>query len=294
MEVDDAIKQLQLRCLDQDLAEEACVLSTEARWNQTAADWELMLEHGEGFGLFTDEDELVATALILPYGDNFAWISMVLVKSTWRRKGLATYLMRKCTDRLDQLELPSILDATRMGRHVYTSMDFHDICIIRRLVGESKSIVASSNGAPDGITIQSMCESDLEEVANWDAERFESDRGFLLKSIAERSPELAYVARKPDGKLAGYVLGRDGRAATQIGPLAALDESIADALLVRAASEVDGSVYVDAPDSHAGFIRRRFDAGWVEERSFIRMANGNEITVSSLDEIFAIAGPDFG
>ncbi len=65
-------------------------LSAEAGWNQTVDDWRLMLAEGEAIGQFTADDELVASALILPYGERIAWIAMVLTTERFRRRGLAT------------------------------------------------------------------------------------------------------------------------------------------------------------------------------------------------------------
>ena len=53
-----------------------CVaLSAAAGWNQNAADWRLMLELGEGWGLQLRDGTLVASTLVIPYG-SFAWVSM--------------------------------------------------------------------------------------------------------------------------------------------------------------------------------------------------------------------------
>lgn len=76
----------------------ALALSAEAGWNQTGDDWRLMIRHGRAIGLEAPGGRLVASALALPYGGRFAWISMVLVTADWRRKGLASRLMRSCID----------------------------------------------------------------------------------------------------------------------------------------------------------------------------------------------------
>ena len=64
------------------------VLSTEAHWNQTEADWRFFLGQGVVFGV-RHRAELVATAALLPYTETGAWISMVLVTESWRRRGLS-------------------------------------------------------------------------------------------------------------------------------------------------------------------------------------------------------------
>ena len=48
----------------------------------------------------TRSGRIVATAATLPHGGRFAWISMVLVAGDYRRRGLATRLMRRAMDDL--------------------------------------------------------------------------------------------------------------------------------------------------------------------------------------------------
>lgn len=68
--------------------DQAMELVTEAGWNQLPADWLQFTERGKVLGVF-DGDVLIATAAIMPYGKNFAWISMVLTRKAWRGRGLA-------------------------------------------------------------------------------------------------------------------------------------------------------------------------------------------------------------
>ena len=72
------------------------LLSTEAHWNQNEADWRFFLGKGIVFGVRDRRDTLVATAALLPYTESDAWISMVLVTESWRRRGLATRLVDTC------------------------------------------------------------------------------------------------------------------------------------------------------------------------------------------------------
>lgn len=73
------------------------VLSTEAHWNQTEEDWRIFLRDGVVLGIH-DGARLVATAALLPYSGNNAWISMVLVTASHRRRGLATRLVDACLE----------------------------------------------------------------------------------------------------------------------------------------------------------------------------------------------------
>lgn len=84
-------------------------LSQAAHWNQTAADWRLMLEIGRGWGISLADGTLAASTLILPYGA-FAWISMVLVLPRFRRQGYASRLLGVALADLENRALTPILD----------------------------------------------------------------------------------------------------------------------------------------------------------------------------------------
>src|SRR3954453_5338250 len=94
MDATDGPRVLQLGVED---AAACLVLSTEAHWNQTEDDWQVFLRDGLVFGI-SDAAQLVATAALLPYSGNNAWISMVLVAASHRRRGLATRLVEACLE----------------------------------------------------------------------------------------------------------------------------------------------------------------------------------------------------
>ncbi|MGH8721586.1 MAG: GNAT family N-acetyltransferase, partial [Burkholderiales bacterium] len=82
-------------------------LSTSAHWNQNEADWRLMLDIGQGWGVTLADGTLAASTLVLPFG-SVAWVSMVLVLPSQRRKGYATRLLRIALEELKQRALTPI------------------------------------------------------------------------------------------------------------------------------------------------------------------------------------------
>ena len=79
--------------LGPDDAPAGLALSTEAHWNQNEADWRFFLSQGTVFGVRDHDGHLVASAALLPYTSGNAWISMVLVTASFRRRGFATRLI---------------------------------------------------------------------------------------------------------------------------------------------------------------------------------------------------------
>src|SRR5579862_3873502 len=83
-----------VRLLEQRHIPQALGLSEAAGWNQTAADWERLLAlapHG-CFGIEMD-GILAATTTAICYGQDLAWIGMVLTASEYRRRALARTLL---------------------------------------------------------------------------------------------------------------------------------------------------------------------------------------------------------
>src|SRR5437588_232764 len=83
------------------------------------------------FGL-RDGRQLVATAALLPYSAGNAWISMVLVTASWRRRGVATRLVDACVEAARKRGLTTWLDATPDGATVYGPLGFTPTLQLRR------------------------------------------------------------------------------------------------------------------------------------------------------------------
>jgi len=81
---------------------------------------------GGGWGITAADGTLAASTLVLPYGSEFAWISMVLVLPEHRRHGHATRLLRAAIDELQGRGLTPVLDATPAGREVYLQEGLRD------------------------------------------------------------------------------------------------------------------------------------------------------------------------
>ena len=265
-----------------------CVaLSQAAGWNQNEADWRLMLGIGHGWGLSLADGTLAASTLVLPYG-SFAWVSMALVRPEHRRKGYATRLLRTALADLENRALTPILDATPAGREVYVQEGFRDTWGFRRL--QSRESIAAL-GRPAGV--RALRASDWPRLLELDARAFGASREILLRALAARLPQAALVCDGSAG-LEGFLLGRDGREASQLGPLVARSADAAHRLLAGALASVPAPLYVDLVEREPGLGAWLEPLGFALQRPFTRMVRGAPGAPGEAGLVFCPAGPELG
>jgi GNAT superfamily N-acetyltransferase len=257
-------------------------LKDAAGWNQTATDWRnlLALAPDGCFGIDCD-GELRATTTAVCFGQELAWIGMVLTDNAYRRRGLARCLMRHALEYLRKRSVGWIkLDATELGVPLYESLGFREESRIERWM-------RPKGAAPGGNFSVGRFAPD----ADLDREAFGADRSGLMSVLAVI--ESASVAGM------GFAMGRPGSKAAYFGPCVARSADAAWDLaawfLQRHAQE---DVYWDilAVNTDALEIARKL--GFTRGRELIRMALSglrNPPPLRSCDPlVFATAGFEFG
>ena len=292
----EMIEALDTRSLKQTDAAQGLPLSRAAGWNQTGQDWEMMIEHGWGIGMFTPENRVVATAMLLPFGETLCWISMVLVDEAWRRQGLATDLMNACLEKADERGLIVGLDATEYGEKVYQQLGFEGFARFTRLKLDPDALPVRPlvPELEDSITIESLQPEDFPRILRWDKNVFGGDRSYILEHQYSIWPEAAFVALDSEGEIQGYTLGRKGSKAREFGPIMAYTEAVADHLYVASVRLKTAPVYMDVGEHFPRFKDHRLAEGWKIERGFVRMIRGDLDGSRQIAHIYASAGPDFG
>ncbi|MDT3677225.1 MAG: GNAT family N-acetyltransferase [Burkholderiaceae bacterium] len=291
----------------------ALKLTRAASWNQNEADWRMMLELGRGWGIDTNGDDarssLVASIVVLPYGDAFAWISMVLVAPEFRGRGYAQRLLRHALGALARRGMGGVLDATPAGHPVYRQEGFVDSWRFRRFLRDAaptsadraaptntrqaNATRAGDDSAPSNAAVRALQKRDWPQISMLDRSAFGGDRSALLRRLAARLPRAAHVAER-EGRLAGFVLGRDGHEAQQIGPLVCDDPVLVPALLDAALSSIEGPIYLDAADHHGPLLDALAERGFAEQRPFTRMLHALDRAPGDERRVFLVAGPELG
>jgi GNAT superfamily N-acetyltransferase len=112
-----AIRQLTSRDLPSLTA-----LSATAGWNQTGADWMLLLRlNPEGCLGIECNGHIVATTTLVCYEDRLAWLGMVLTQPEFRNRGFARSLVARALELAEAgKKIRTVkLDATDEGRPIY-------------------------------------------------------------------------------------------------------------------------------------------------------------------------------
>jgi predicted N-acetyltransferase YhbS len=280
--------QIEVRLLRESDIPAALRLKEIAKWNQTENDW-LRLLRLEPSGCFcaTIGSDVVATTTTTTYGQELAWIGMVLVDPKHRRLGIATNLMNVAMDYLSKTGVTTVkLDATPAGRSVYENLGFKEESLIERWEG----IAGARSGACP--TLDTAARAEAFEL---DRHAFGAERSKLIEMLVEDSFVVPLVATEADGRLTGYALARYGTAAVYVGPLLATGMDSATTLLDGLLSQVSGQrVYIDLNTDFEGGRKILAERGLVKQRDLIRMSYGKKSKAGSSPSIFAIAGPEIG
>lgn len=217
------MNMLDISRLGSDDLDAALRLSTQAGWNQTAADWKrcLALAPKSCFGGYVDGD-LVATTCVATYDSDVSWIGMVLVEEAHRQQGYGTAMFDRGLSYTLANGGKSIgLDATHLGTPLYRNHGFRSVVTVERWSG---TLTRSVSREDEDCTI----ETDVDRVAALDKAMLGIDRSELLARLCgEDGVTVLTIGDDP----VGYAIVRPGRVHPQIGPILAPDATTVSSLL---------------------------------------------------------------
>ena len=262
----------------------AMQLKDAAGWNQTENDWRrlLALEPNGCFAAMRD-GRLVGTTTTTTYGNELAWIGMVLVDLEQRRQGIATQLMNVALDYLKERVATVKLDATALGKPVYERFGFRVESVFERWSGTANALNTENTGH-DGIG----------DLLALDRYAFAADRSKLIEKLIDDACVPPILLRAPDGVLSGYALARKGTKADYVGPVVTKSAKHIETLLDQVLSELQGRrIYIDFNTECGASTSVLSDRGFVKERELIRMSTWAAAEKTS-PFVIAIAGPEVG
>lgn len=303
-------------------------LCRASHWNQVERDWRRFLTWDPRCAVVAVRDgRVIGTVVTVRYAEHrapgmvmgthdgpvaalresrggacrFAWVAMMLVDPGERGRGVGRALLTRGLALLDDVETVR-LDATPAGEPLYRTLGFVEESRLTRLQR------AAGAGAPPsavdalGLRVRPIQTSDWDAIAALDARVFAADRRAMLEWLSEGAPEYAWVATAPtEPRIVGYVFGRRGYNFDHIGPVIADDTDTA-ARLVRACltanarrdRDPDRACILDVPVEQTAWRRWLTEAGFVEQRPFLRMSRGRAAPAGEPSILFASLGPEFG
>ncbi len=302
-------------------------LTRQAGWNQTESDWQRFLSMQPEGCFVAEMDGSSAGTTTTCVFDGVAWIAMVLVDKSVRGRGIGTGLLRHAIDYLKERNVRTVrLDATPAGRPIYEKLGFVPEYELARYEGVVKDLrlpigdcgeavpalrpagipsATLRTGLPamrdkgkmpspreQGQDARATSKIVLSDIIEFDQRMTGTNREKMLTRLFEESPELVRVVRQGNN-VEGYIAGRPGANATQVGPCIAT-ESAGPSLLSDSLSRCVGKrVFIDIPLDNAGALRIAEAAKLTVQRCFTRMCLGERIH-DNVQAIWASSGPEKG
>ncbi|MBS1876396.1 MAG: GNAT family N-acetyltransferase [Acidobacteria bacterium] len=259
-----------VRLLTLDAVPSVIELSAAAGWNQTPEDWSRMIRlEPEGCFCIERDGRVVATATLLCFGAELAWIGMVLTHRDYQRRGFARRLMSAAVDTARGRGVRSVkLDATDQGHALYESFGFVDEQPIERWRREPRP--AEPEPAATGPVPHALDR----EACGVDRSRFIDALPGPVRACDE-----------------AYALTRPGARANYAGPIVARHPRDADRLLASLLD--DGAWYLDLLPSNQAARIIASEHGFAPVRHLTRMRLGQPIQTRD-DYVFGIAGFEAG
>jgi predicted N-acetyltransferase YhbS len=263
----------------------ADLLREIAGWNQMPADWLRILRYQpDGCFVATINGAIVGTVTTTTYphetpaGESvpLAWIGMMLVHPDQRRKGIASALMQRSVDYLNDSGVQCIkLDATPVGEPVYARLGFQqEWCFNRWQKSSDDSPVLVPSSGPG-----SLC-SELDLAA------FGVDRGTWLNMLADDSTVIVNDN--------GFGMLRTGRVASYLGPITADGPAAAGEIADTLLNGIRGPVFWDMPSPNAAGEQLARDRGFEPVRDLTRMWMGKRLIAPELKYQFGLSDPGAG
>jgi GNAT superfamily N-acetyltransferase len=209
---------IDLRPLDQSHLQSALALSRQAGWPHRLEEWQML--HDLSHGLVAIENEkVVGTIFVTPYGDQIATINMVIVDESMRGRGIGRRIMQAALEIVGTRECRLV--ATADGLPLYESLGFRKTGEIVQHQGTLRACIAPS-------TVEWATKADLEEIIALDRIAYPADRSQLIRALFSAG-RLAVL--REAGALHGYAAWRPFGRGELCGPVVAETASAAEDLL---------------------------------------------------------------
>ncbi|TZG34526.1 GNAT family N-acetyltransferase [Agrobacterium sp. B1(2019)] len=263
-------------------------LSMAVGWRYHANEWCFLRQCGVGLAALDEIDRVVATAMLFRYDGGFATLGMVIVSPRLQGQGVAPWLVRRLLAKFPAISLR--LNATDESRRLFAGLGF---------AGETEKVHLFRGKAqcpgempPTGRKqkIGPLSEDHLADVADMDRAAFGiSRRRVLSRLLREKTGYGLFEA----GRLVSFAFRRAAGRGYIVGPVVAVEETDAIALVRRHFADLEGQlVRLDAVRDSGSFSEFLAQSGLVVIETLTTMSKGApQPAGSGSAKIFALVGP---
>ena len=269
-------------------------LRAEAGWNQLPEDWTRLLSHEpQGCFVATLNDDVVGSVTTTRYGSELAWIGMMLVRESYRGRGIGKNLMQRALEYLEAQSVKCIrLDATPLGRPLYEKLGFVPEWEFHRWKSDHRTVEAATHreelaeGATEAVENSPKPQALLAKHQQLDTAAFGTDR-------SEWTARLAAISRCVTCD-DGFGMLRDGTVAQYLGPITSATAATAGRICRSLLHDAEGPIFWDVPEVNVSARELAMRMGFVPARPLLRMRLGTTTTAPQVAYQFAIADPATG
>jgi len=245
---------------------DGCLELTKDRgWTTDRTAWLTLLRSGRAFG-FDDRGELSGSVVIVTY-DRMAFVGMMLVRKRLEGRGLGRSLLEFALS--ETSDKPAALFATEFGRPLYEKLGF----VARDMLCTHRGVWTCA-ASERRVTLRKPSELTKYEIARIvevDAAAFGSNRASLFSELLDRS---SWIATIVDGERLSYAIARESEGGVQVGPLIAVDDESAFALVASLVS-VGNDCRIHVTEGKTQFRDRLAACGLVLTQELPMMTRGN-------------------
>lgn len=268
-------------------------------WNPGLSDEELFWQTDpEAFIAIEDGGRMVGGGAIVSYAGRYGFMGLFIVDPARRGAGLGRALWIERRDRLRaRLNVGAAIemDGVFAMQHFYAAGGF--VLQHRDLRFEGIASVHPGGHARDlrgeGVRVRPLSDVPFAAVASFDSQCFPAAREDFLRRWFAQPGATALAACRGDEVL-GFAVRRPCVRGHKIGPLFAVNDAVAAALLDELAGEVPGQVLqLDAPERNVAALRLAAARGMVEVFGCARMTLGQPPAVA-WDRVFGVTTFELG
>lgn len=196
----------------------AVELSRQVKWPHRREDWELAQSVSQGI-VALEEERVVATILMTPYGDDAAAINMVIVDAAMRGRGLGRKMMEEALAKAG--ERTCYLVATREGLPLYEKLGFVATGEVVQHQGQASYVDSPDNVFWSG-SGEHACLVALDHVA------YGHERSALMRLLRERAK---FAVIREENAVQAFAAIREFGRGLVIGPVVARNDIEAKTLI---------------------------------------------------------------